>query len=118
MAYLTDRRRALHYYAQGDQFPYPQGNDGPFDTFICRPHLDNPPFPVAQPGAICASGSGKMNFFRPNQALARQIVRGGSGGVGWLGQSSSVSMPLLLGGIGVALFAGWLALGPRRRLAI
>lgn len=112
--YLSDQRRVLNYYAQGDRFPYPQGNAGPYETFICRPNLDNPPFPVAQPGAICAAGCGRMNFYRPNQALMRNVIRGGMQGLG----DSSVSMPLLLGGIGVALVAGWLALGSRRRLKI
>ena len=115
--YLHDQRRVLNYYAQGDRFPYPQGNGGPFEIFICRPNLDNPPFPVSQPGAICAAGSGTMNFFRPNQALVRGVIRGGATQMSGLGDSS-VSMPLLIGGLGVALLAGWMALGPRRRLAI
>jgi len=108
----------FNYYAEGDTFPYPQGNGGPYPMFICRPNLNNPPFPafpVAQPGAICASGSATMNFFRPNQAFVRQTVKAG-GPLSGMGDSS-ISTPLLLGGLAVAGFAAWLALGPRRRMA-
>jgi hypothetical protein len=81
----------LRYYGR-DRFPFPQGNGGPYDINPATPGLDNPPFPafpVAQPGAICAAGSTKMNFYRPNQALVRGVVRGGMQGMRG-GESSSL----------------------------
>lgn len=85
-----DFRPTMRYYTR-DRFPFPQGNAGPYEVNPGMPGLDNPPFPafpVAQPGAICAAGSGKMNFYRPNQALVRGVVRGGMGGPGY-------AMPIL-----------------------
>ena len=104
----------MRYYAQGDRFPYPQGTGGPYDVFVCNPHLANPPFesfPVSQPGAICAAGSTKLNFFRPNQALVRGVVGGRS-----LGQSSTPILPLaIVGGAALFLFGSNLFVGRRRK---
>jgi len=94
----SDYRPTMRYYAQ-DRFPFAQGPGGPYDVWPATPGLDNPPFssfPVAQPGAICAAGSGKMSFFRPNQALVRGVVGGGMRGMGV--SPTSLSPMLLLGG--------------------
>ena len=107
MSYLRGR---MEYYAQGDQWPYPQGPGGPFGTFICTPRLDNPPFqafPVSQPGAICAAGSTKLNFYRPNQALVRGVVRGLAGD----GRGDSPSLLLQIAEIGIGLLGVGLLLG-------
>ena len=108
MSYLRGR---MDYYAQGDQWPYPQGSGGPYRLFLCAPHLDNPPFqsfPVSQPGAICAAGSTKLNFYRPNQALVRGVVRGGR----MAGFSDDrPSLLLQIAEIGIGLFAVGLLTG-------
>jgi hypothetical protein len=102
MSYL---RGPMQYYAR-DRFPYPQGNGGPYDITPGTPGLDNPPFssfPVSQPGAICASGSTKLNFYRPNQALVRGVVRGGmhgaNGGSSLLLQIAEIGMSALALGL-------------------
>jgi hypothetical protein len=101
----------MRYYS-GDRFPFPQGNAGPYDVNPATPGLDNPPFaafPVAQPGAICAAGSGKMNFYRPNQALTRGVVGGGMHGMRGGGDSSSLLLQIAeigIGLLGVGLILG------------
>lgn len=100
----------LRYYAR-DRFPYAQGNGGPYDVNPGTPGLDNPPFPafpVAQPGAICAAGSTKMNFFRPNQALNRGVVRGGMQG---MRGGEPASLFLQIAEIGIGLLGVGLLLG-------
>jgi hypothetical protein len=99
----------LRYYAR-DRFPFAQGAGGPYDVNPATPGLDNPPFsafPVAQPGAICAAGSGKMNFFRPNQALVRGVVGGGMHGM----RGGDSSLLLQIAEIGIGLLGVGLLLG-------
>ena len=99
----------LRYYAR-DRFPFAQGNGGPYDVNPATPGLDNPPFPafpVAQPGAICAAGSGKMNFYRPNQAFTRGVVRGGMQGM----PGGESSLLLQIAEIGIGLLGVGLLLG-------
>lgn len=101
----------LRYYGS-DRFPFAQGSGGPYDVNPATPGLDNPPFqsfPVSQPGAICASGSTKMNFYRPNQALVRGVVRGGMQGMRGGGDSSSLLLQIAeigIGLLGVGLLMG------------
>ena len=109
-----DYRPTMRYYGR-DRFPFPQGNGGPYDVNPATPGLDHPPFaafPIAQPGAICAAGSGKMNFFRPNQALVRGVVRGGMQG---MGAGDSASLLLQVAEIGMGALALGLLLNLERR---
>ena len=102
-----DFRPTMRYYTR-DRFPYPQGSGGPYDVEPGVPGLDNPPFqsfPVSQPGAICAAGSTKLNFYRPNQALVRGVVRGG------MGADRGPSLLLQIAEIGIGLLTAGLLLG-------
>jgi hypothetical protein len=108
-------RPTMRYYAS-DRFPYAQGPGGPYEIYPSTPGLDNPPFqsfPISQPGAICAAGSTKLNFFRPNQALVRGVV-GRQASIG-LGDGSLPIVPLAIaGGALLFLFGSNLLTGRRR----
>jgi hypothetical protein len=103
----SDYRPTMRYYSS-NRFPGSQGAGGPYDVFNLTPGLDNPPFqsfPVSQPGAICAAGSTKLNFFRPNQALVRGVV-GRQASIAGLGDGSLPIVPLAIVGGALALLFG------------